>query len=62
MQQTFPNQEELVYTVNEASKALKVSRNSIYRLIKSGQLEKLKFGKTARITGASVRRLVSPGE
>jgi excisionase family DNA binding protein len=61
MQQEIQVRDDLVLTIDETSRALKISRPLIYRLIKSGQLEKIKLGKSSRITGASVRRLVSPG-
>jgi excisionase family DNA binding protein len=59
MQQEVQVRDDLVLTIDETCRALKISRPLIYRLIKNGQLEKIKLGKASRFTGDSVRRLVS---
>lgn len=35
---------EQIYTVNEAAKLLKTSRNNVYDFIKSGELKAIKIG------------------
>jgi excisionase family DNA binding protein len=55
-------QEELVYTIEEAAKALKISRWTLNRMIQEGSLRALKLrdGKRAhvRIPGDELRRLL----
>jgi len=45
-------------TINEVAKSLSVSRITIYRLIKSGQLQTLKVNKVVRIPEKSLQYYV----
>ena len=36
--------DDIVYTISEVSKLLKVNRNFVYELIKSGKLKAIKIG------------------
>jgi len=52
----------LVYRINVAEAKLGVSRSTIYRLIKSGELKQVKIGKKASgVTADSVHAIVAGG-
>lgn len=48
-----------VITVAEAANALRVSKMTIYRMIKDGQLPSSRVRTTHRIPAAAVRRIVA---
>jgi len=48
---------ELAYSINRTAKALGVGRSTIYKLIKTGQVDALKIGTRTLITTASIARL-----
>lgn len=47
-----------VYTIPEAAALLKVSRATIYNLLKAGSLEKVSVGNKMRIPGRSLRKFL----
>lgn len=49
--------DELAYSINRTAKTLGVGRSTIYKLIKTGQVDALKIGTRTLITTASIRRL-----
>jgi DNA binding domain, excisionase family len=49
--------DELAYSINRTAKALGVGRSTIYKLIKTGQVDALKIGSRTLITTASIARL-----
>ncbi|ALH82307.1 helix-turn-helix domain-containing protein [Sphingopyxis macrogoltabida] len=49
--------EEIAYSINRTAKALGVGRSTIYKLIKTGQVDALKIGTRTLITTASIARL-----
>ena len=51
--------EVLLRTILEAETQLRISRSSVYQLIRSGKLQSVKLGKSVRITDASIRQLVA---
>jgi excisionase family DNA binding protein len=51
----------LLASVNDAAKALGLGRTSVYALIKTGQLQKIKVRKRTLITIASIERLIEQG-
>ena len=51
--------EVLLRTVDEAQRTLRVSRSTIYELLREGRLQHVKLGKSTRITDASIRQLVA---
>ena len=51
--------EVLLRTILEAETQLRISRSSVYQLIRSGKLQSVKLGKSVRITNASIRQLVA---
>jgi excisionase family DNA binding protein len=51
--------EVLLRTIPEAETQLRISRSSVYQLIRSGKLQSVKLGKSVRITDASIRQLVA---
>jgi len=53
-----PMTEEIVYTILEAANLLKVSDDTIRRLIKSGELDAVKVGNQWRIKKESVDKLL----
>ena len=50
--------ERLLLTIDETAKALAVSRSTIYRLLKSGDLVATRIGTAIRIPESSLRRFV----
>ena len=50
--------QRLLLTVDETAKALALSRSTIYRLLKSGDLVATRIGTAVRIPESSVRRFV----
>ena len=50
--------ERLLLTVDETAEALAVSRSTIYRLLKSGDLVATRIGTAVRIPESSLRRFV----
>lgn len=48
----------MVFTVNEACSALRVSRWTLYNLIRSGQLATIKLGKRRLIPETAVQALI----
>lgn len=49
--------DELAYSINRTAKALGVGRSTIYKLIKTGQIDAIKIGTRTLITTASIARL-----
>lgn len=49
--------DELAYSINRTAKVLGVGRSTIYKLIKTGQVDALKIGTRTLITTASIVRL-----
>ena len=50
----------IVHTVPEAAVILRCSNDSVYRLVKTGELRSFKVGKTGvRITGAALEAYVN---
>jgi excisionase family DNA binding protein len=50
--------EPFLYTVNEASHALKMSRSKVYSLMKSGQIDSVKVGGSRRFTREALERFI----
>lgn len=50
----------IIYTTEEAQRALKVSKSTFKRLLKSGLIRANKVGRQYRILGKEILRLVSP--
>ncbi len=57
-QEIKPN---VIYTVSETQKLLKVSNSTIKRLLKKGLIRGNKVGRQYRILGREILRLVYPG-
>ncbi|WP_439486907.1 helix-turn-helix domain-containing protein [Blastomonas fulva] len=55
--QTEATMDELAYSINRTAKVLGVGRTTIYKLIKSGQVDTLKIGSRTLITTESITRL-----
>ncbi|WP_052615193.1 helix-turn-helix domain-containing protein [Mycobacteroides abscessus] len=51
-------QQKTVYRVDEAAELLCISRAHLYALIRSGEVNSVKLGRSRRITGAEVERLM----
>lgn len=49
--------DELAYSINRTAKVLGVGRSTIYKLIKTGQIDVLKIGSRTLITTESITRL-----
>lgn len=54
--------EKQFYTVTEAAELLRVHENTIYKLIRSRQIEHYKVGAQIRISAAELERLKVPAE
>jgi excisionase family DNA binding protein len=52
-------EEVLLRTISEAETQLRISRSSVYALIRDGKLQSVKLGKSVRVTDASIRQLVA---
>jgi excisionase family DNA binding protein len=52
--------EDEYLTIEEAAKALKMSKITIYRMARKGQLPAVKFGKSWRISSIKLLELFEP--
>lgn len=50
-----------VYTVEEALEVLKVTRRTLYRYIKAGQIKAVKLGREYRITEEALKDFLEHG-
>lgn len=50
--------DEIAYSINRTARALGVGRSTIYKLIKTGQIDALKIGTRTLITTESIARLI----
>lgn len=50
-----------VYTVEEATEILKVTRRTLYRYIKAGQIKSIKLGREYRITEEALKDFLNRG-
>ncbi len=51
-----------LYSINEALMVLPISRSLLYKLIQSGQLPTVRFGRRAFIRATTIERLLSEPE
>ena len=51
--------DDALFTIPETGKIIKKGTTSIYALIKAGELEALKLGKSTRITGKAIKKLIA---
>ncbi|MFC2016975.1 helix-turn-helix domain-containing protein [Chloroflexota bacterium] len=56
------DKQQLVLTVLEASRLLRISRGSTYSAVRSGRLKAVHFGKRILIPRASIDRLLEEAE
>ena len=52
---------DMFYTPEELAAMLKVTRQAIYSWIQQGRIEAVRIGRTVRIPGAEVERLLREG-
>jgi excisionase family DNA binding protein len=50
---------KLLLTVQEAAATLSLGRSTVYTLLETGELERVKVGRAARVTATSVEAYVS---
>lgn len=50
--------QEKIYTIDEVCAYFKVHRNTLYRWVKEGQLEAVKFGRALRFTQTAISKFV----
>lgn len=50
-----------VYTVKEAAQLLKMGEATVWRLVRSGELDSVKLGKSRRIRGQDLLKLLEKG-
>ena len=50
------------YKISETMAILQLSKPSIYKLIRAGELTRIKIGSATRITAASVEKLINSGD
>lgn len=50
------------YTISEAMTTFQLSKPSIFKLIRTGKLTRIKLGSATRITAASVEKLINSGD
>ena len=53
--------EVLALRVRQAAEVLSVSENMVFKLIREGKLEKIKIGRSTRITVAELERFIGEG-
>lgn len=53
------NHAPALLTINQTVNTLNLSRATVYKLIEAGELERVKFGRAARIRTDSVARLLT---
>jgi len=54
----LPVDGSLVVTIDQAALMLQLGRVSVYKLLRTGKLQSLLFGRARRITRASIDRLM----
>jgi len=54
--------ERLAYRPNDAAEVLGVSRDRLFRLIKSGELASVKYGRTRLISRRAIERFLEANE
>lgn len=50
-----------VYTLNEVSEILKVTRRTLYNYVREGKLQAVKVGKYWRVTDSNLRSFIATG-
>ena len=55
---TTPSPDPICVRVNDAARMIGVGRTKLYELIAAGEVETVKFGKSTRITTASLHDLI----
>ena len=55
---TAPSPDPICIRVNDAARMIGVGRTKLYELIAAGEVETVKFGKSTRITTASLHDLI----
>jgi excisionase family DNA binding protein len=50
-----------VYTVKEAAQLLKMGEATVWRMVKNGEVESIKLGKSRRIRGQDLLSLLEKG-
>jgi excisionase family DNA binding protein len=48
-----------MHTIKDVCRVLRLGRTSVYELIKSGELEAIKFGRATRITDQALQRFLA---
>ena len=54
--------EHVLVSVPDACKALSIKRSTLYRMLKSGELEHRKLGRRTLIPAAAIRAIAEGGE
>jgi len=57
-----PHNDDVTYNYQEAADRLGCSKNTIYRWIRSGELETVLVGKRRKVTGAAIRKAMENGK
>lgn len=52
---TTPDTQRLVYTIDEAAAALRISRTKLYELLADGQIESIHIGRSHKIPADALR-------
>lgn len=50
---------KILLTIEEAADALSIGRSTVYTLLETGELERVKVGRAARVTAASIEAYVA---
>lgn len=53
---------EMLYTIRETARSLRIGRTTVYKLIRQGRLEKVKLNNSTRVTVRSIVALTKPSE
>ena len=51
--------EEILYTVEEVAKHLRVDKKGVYQLVKDGSIKSIKIGRVIRITETALKKFLT---
>jgi excisionase family DNA binding protein len=56
------DQQQLIWTVEEAAERLKLNRSAVYRAIGAGELRSFKWGRLRRVSEQAIREFIARQE
>lgn len=58
----MPTNEPAFYTVAEVAAMMRVSKMTVYRMVNSGELPAVRFGRSFRVPESAVSAIVNPSQ